>query len=88
MDTLNPGGRYLIIDKADLSQDAFDGLLEEFVTRDGTDYGTAELSLDEKCKRLRSLLSKNEAKIVFDTQEEQVSIVDTASLTELSVNPE
>ena len=31
-----------------LSGQALDGLLEEFVTRDGTDYGAEERTLDDK----------------------------------------
>ena len=31
-----------------LSRQALDGLIEEFVTRDGTDYGAEERTLDDK----------------------------------------
>ena len=31
-----------------LSRDALDGLIEEFVTRDGTDYGAQEHTLEQK----------------------------------------
>ncbi len=72
--------RFLVIEHADLSPDALQGLLEEFVSRDGTDYGLTELSLEEKCNRLQSILANNEAKIVFDTETQQVTIIDASAL--------
>lgn len=73
-------GRYLLINQSDLSDNALNGLIEEFVSRDGTDYGDKELSLTDKCERLKVILAQGEAKIVFDTKAEQVSIIETVSL--------
>ena len=39
---------YLEIPWQKLSEDAFQGMLEELVSRDGTDYGERELSQEEK----------------------------------------
>ena len=58
-----------------LAEDALQSLLEEFVTRDGTDYGARELSLAEKVARLRERLQRGEARIVFDPESETVNIV-------------
>jgi len=58
-----------------LSQAALRGLVEEFVTRDGTDYGSAELGLEEKVARLMSELGSGDAKIVFDPESETVTVV-------------
>ena len=49
--------------------------MEEFVTRDGTDYGDRELSLDEKVENLRGQLRRGDARIVFDPESESVDIV-------------
>ena len=50
-----------------LSQDALDGLLEEFVTREGTDYGQADYSLVDKVAQVRAQLERGEVVICFDS---------------------
>ncbi|MGH7818980.1 MAG: YheU family protein [Candidatus Binatia bacterium] len=49
-----------------LSPEALRGLVEELVTRDGTDYGPRERSLEEKVASVMRQLERGEAKIVFD----------------------
>ena len=39
--------RYLVLDASALSADALHGLVEEFASRDGTDYGLTEKTLEE-----------------------------------------
>jgi uncharacterized protein len=51
---------------ASLSADALRGLVEEFVTRDGTDYGVRERSVEEKVRDVMRQLERGEVKIVFD----------------------
>ena len=58
-----------------LAPDVLRALMEEFVTRDGTDYGDRELSLDEKVENLRGQLRRGDARIVFDPESESVDIV-------------
>jgi hypothetical protein len=53
-----------------LSRQALDGLVEEFVTRDGTDYGTEERTLDDKKDAVRRQLDCGEIVIVFDPETE------------------
>ena len=45
-------GRGLVIPAEQLSADALQGLIEEFITREGTDYGEVEWSLDQKVAQL------------------------------------
>ncbi len=59
----------------DLSPEALRGLVEEFVTRDGTDYGDVERSVDEKIAQLMAQLASGEARIVFDLEAETATIV-------------
>lgn len=58
-----------------LSAAALRGLCEEFATRDGTDYGAVEKTLEEKIERLTLLLERGEARVVFDHETESVTIV-------------
>jgi uncharacterized protein YheU (UPF0270 family) len=58
-----------------LSPEALDGLIEEFVTRDGTDYGPHEHTLEEKKAALARQLERGEVVIVFDAASETCNIV-------------
>ena len=58
-----------------LSEDVFQALLEEFASRDGTDYGAVELTLEQKAGNLRRQLEKEEVAILFDTESEQWDLV-------------
>lgn len=49
-----------------LSTDALRGLIEEFVSRDGTDYGEREVPLDEKVAAVERQLRAGEAVILYD----------------------
>jgi uncharacterized protein YheU (UPF0270 family) len=51
-----------------LSPEALRGLIEEFVTRDGTDYGTTEASLTSKVATVERQLRTGEAVIVYDSE--------------------
>ncbi len=50
-------------------------LIEEFVTRDGTDYGVTETSLAKKCAQVRRSLDRGEAVITFDAERQSATIV-------------
>ena len=73
-------GAFVEIQLEELSEAAVSGLVEEFVTRDGTDYGSAELSLEEKVARLTGQLASGEAKIVFDPESKSANVVLTREL--------
>lgn len=49
-----------------LSEEIIDALIEEFVLREGTDYGAQEISLEKKKEQVHKQLAKGEIKIVFD----------------------
>lgn len=50
-------------------------LVEEFVTREGTDHGHDEHTLAEKCATVLKQLQDGEAEIVFDAVTETTHIV-------------
>ena len=58
----------------ELSSDVLKGIIEEFITREGTDYGE-EFSIDEKIEQVKALLFKGRAVIVFDAISETCGIV-------------
>ena len=58
-----------------LNPRALRGLVEEFVTRDGTDYGAVERSVEDKIARVEAQLASGEVRIVFDPETESANIV-------------
>ncbi len=58
-----------------LSAGALQGLLEEFVTRDGTDTGYTKLTLDERVAQVRRQLDRGEVVIVYDAGTQTANIV-------------
>lgn len=65
----------MIIPYEQLSSDALQGLIEEFITREGTDYGEEEIPLNIKVEQIKQLLKRREVVVVFDTASESVSIL-------------
>lgn len=58
-----------------LSPEVLRGIIEEFVLREGTDYGQLEFSLDQKVAHVEAQLKKRHVVVVFDSATESVSIV-------------
>lgn len=52
----------------DLSADALTAIIEEFITREGTDYGDNEYSLAQKVKQVRSQLCRGEIYVSYDPE--------------------
>jgi len=50
-------------------------VIEEFVTRDPTDYGERERALEEKVEDVMRQLRRGEAQVVFDPETGTVNIV-------------
>ena len=65
----------MIIDYKALSKEALLGLVEEFITREGSEYGERSYTLEEKTAQVMALLVEQKAFIVFDDQQESVTIV-------------
>ncbi len=58
-----------------LSPEALRGLVEEFVTRDGTDYGVRERSLEERLRDVLRQVERGEVAIVFDPASGSANLV-------------
>jgi len=65
----------IIVPWKDLPPDTLTNLIEEFVTRDGTDYGDQEIPTSTKVEQVRNQLKKQEAFVVFDEVTESVSVM-------------
>ena len=58
-----------------LQPDTLRAVVDEFVTRDTTDYGERERTLEEKVADVMRQLERGEAKVVFDSDTGTVNIV-------------
>ena len=58
-----------------LTPETLNGVIEEFVTLDGTDYGEIEVSLDTKISQVLAQLKSGKAVIVFDQGPETCNIL-------------
>ena len=58
-----------------LSPEARHGIIEEFVTRDGTDYGEVEVPLGTKIAQVMAQIKSGNAVIVFDQETESCTIL-------------
>lgn len=70
----------MIIPFEQLSPEALDGLIEEFVTRDGTDTGYAKKSVDRDIEAVKRQLRQGRVVIVFDPGTNTCNIVSTEDL--------
>ncbi|WP_133493533.1 YheU family protein [Alcanivorax sp. 24] len=59
----------------EVSAETLTNLIEEYVTRDGTDYGEQEVPLTTKVEQVRRLLEGGECKLMFDEATESVDLV-------------
>jgi len=58
-----------------LSAQALRGVVEEFVSRQGTDYGAKEVSWETKVQQVCDKLEKGLAVLVFDDEAETTNIL-------------
>jgi hypothetical protein len=58
-----------------LSPEALDGVIKEFILREGTDYGDREVLPETKLVQVKNKLEKGLAVIVFDDETETTNII-------------
>jgi len=58
-----------------LSPEALDGVIKEFILREGTDYGDREVSLETKLLQVKNKLEKELAVLIFDDETETTNII-------------
>ena len=57
-----------------LSGGALKGVIEEFISRCGTDYGAIEASLETSIRQVRAKLKSGSAVLVYDDETETTNI--------------
>ncbi len=64
-----------IIPFSEIAPDTLSALLEELVTRDGTDYGEIEVSVEQKVERVLQQLRSGEACLCYDDATESCNVL-------------
>jgi uncharacterized protein YheU (UPF0270 family) len=77
--------QFVLVPSQRLAADVLTALLEEYASRDGTDYGVRELSLDEKVDSLRAQLGRDDLGIVYDQDSEQWDLLPREALAQLEL---
>lgn len=62
------------IPHTELSADALRGIIEEYVSREGTEYGSRDYALSEKVAQVMEQLDKGEVVIDFDPDSQSCSL--------------
>ncbi len=63
------------IDAKLLSEDALNGVIENFILREGTDYGVQEVGYLKKKEQVERQISRGDVKIIYDQSTETVSLI-------------
>lgn len=77
---------YLIVPPEQLSADALQGVIEEFITREGTDYGEIEFLLADKVQQVRALLRTAAVKIIYDLRTETCTLMTKEEIRQLEIS--
>jgi hypothetical protein len=59
----------------ELSADALNGVIDNFILREGTDYGDRTYTHEQKVAQVLRQLERGEARIMFDPLDSSVTIV-------------
>ncbi len=57
-----------------VSPAALQGIIEEYVTREGTEYGPTDVPLEDKVRQVRRQLEKGEVVVLFDLTSQTVNL--------------
>lgn len=85
MSDSNFEGNYLIVPPEQLSAEALQGVIEEFITREGTDYGEFEFSLADKVEHVRKQLKTAVVQIIFDMRTETCTLMTREEIRQLDL---
>jgi uncharacterized protein len=66
---------FLEIPADQLNEDTLLALIEDFITREGTDYGDQEYTLAQKVAQVRRQLVSGRAVIAYDTSTESCTLI-------------
>ncbi len=86
-------GKTIVIPWERLSPDALAGVIEEFVTREGTEHGRDDVPLETKVAQVKKQLAKGVVLVLFDAETQSVNLahardVDLSTDSEVELDPD
>jgi uncharacterized protein YheU (UPF0270 family) len=72
----------MIIPLEQLSTETLNAIIENFVLREGTEYGSEDVSLSDKITQVRQQLTQGSALLVYSELHETVNILPTDQFVE------
>jgi uncharacterized protein YheU (UPF0270 family) len=75
----------MIIPPEALSQEVLTAIIEEFVLREGTEYGAQDISLTDKIIQVKRQLSQGDIVLVYSELHESVNLLPKAQFIEQQV---
>ena len=70
----------VVVPHTELAPDVLRRIVESFVLREGTDYGSVEFSLEQKVAHVTAQIERGEAEVLFDPDTGSVTIVTARTL--------
>lgn len=67
--------KFVLVPYEKLSEEALSGLVDEFILREGTDYGKHEFTLEEKHQHVHKQILSGRVVVVFDLDEQSASLI-------------
>ena len=77
--------QFVLVPVERLDSDTLTALLEEYASRDGTDYGLREVPLSEKVASLRAQLRSGDLGLVYEQECEQWDLLPREALAQLEL---
>ena len=71
---------WVVVPPAALSREALEGLIEQYVLREGTEYGARDYSLPEKVRHVSAQLEAGKAVIVYSDELSLAEIIPASKL--------
>lgn len=74
----------MIIPFKELPSDTLNAIIEEFVLREGTEYGESAVSKEDKIDQVKAQLAQGSAVLVFSELHESVNIMPSEQFNQVS----
>jgi uncharacterized protein YheU (UPF0270 family) len=65
----------VVVPHTELAEETLRAVIEAFVLREGTEYGSRDFALEEKVAHVRTQLERGIAHIVYDPESQSIDIV-------------
>ena len=73
----------VLINYKEISEEALFGIIENYIQREGTDYGVVEISPEKKFENLKKQVIRGDVLILFDPESESVTLANKADYQRL-----